>query len=295
MKHLSYHPFALTTIFFWSLAYVFTRLMLPYFSSASLGFLRYLTASLALAAVAVGTKMKLPPRRDWPWFLLSGFFGFFLYMLLFNRGLSMVPSSMASVVSATIPALTALLSRLLGREKLNGVQWVAIGIELVGIAVLVAMNGGLSGGIGLLWMALSAIIFSIYNIIQQKITQSYTALQSSAYSIWAGTLLLSIFAPTAFRELAAAPAPQYLYLAALGIFPSAVAFVTWAQAFARAERTTQVSNYMVLTLFMASLMAFLVSHEVPSVATLCGGGITLCGVLTFNFSAEIIQHTAKKS
>lgn len=43
-------------------------------------------------------------------------------MLLFNRGLTTVPSSIASVVSATIPALTALLSRLLGREKLNGVQ-----------------------------------------------------------------------------------------------------------------------------------------------------------------------------
>lgn len=294
MKHLSYHPFALTTIFFWALAYIFTRLLLPYFSSPSLGFLRYLVASAALAGVAVVTKMKLPPLKDWPWFLLSGFFGFFLYMLLFNRGLTTLPSSMASVVSATIPALTALLSHVLGRERLNGVQWAAIGIEFVGIVVLVTMNGGLSGGIGLLWMALSAIVFSVYNILQQKLTKTYTALQSSAYSIWAGTLLLAVFAPTAFRELAAAPAPQYLYLASLGIFPSAVAFVTWAQAFARAERTTQVSNYMVLTLFMTSLMAFLVSHEIPSAATLCGGGITLCGVLAFNFSAELRKLTAKK-
>ncbi|WP_312426499.1 EamA family transporter [Lacrimispora sp.] len=60
----SFHPYAATTIVFWSLAYVFTKLALGYFTPFSLGFLRYGVASLALLAVAVFTKMKLPGKRD---------------------------------------------------------------------------------------------------------------------------------------------------------------------------------------------------------------------------------------
>ena len=82
----SFHPYAAVTIFFWSLAYVLTRLTLQYFTAFSLGFLRYLIASCALIAVAVLTKMKLPSRADLPWFLAAGGIGFFLYMIAFNQG-----------------------------------------------------------------------------------------------------------------------------------------------------------------------------------------------------------------
>ena len=48
----SFHPYAAITIVFWSLAYVFTRLALQVFSTFSLGFLRYLIASVALIVIA---------------------------------------------------------------------------------------------------------------------------------------------------------------------------------------------------------------------------------------------------
>lgn len=68
----SFHLYAMITILFWSLAYVLTRLTLQYFSAFSLGFLRYLIASLALIVVAVLTKMKLPQAKDIPFFFVSG-------------------------------------------------------------------------------------------------------------------------------------------------------------------------------------------------------------------------------
>ena len=54
----SFHPYAIITIFFWSLAYVLTRLTLQYFSAFSLGFLRYFIASCTLLIVAIITKMN---------------------------------------------------------------------------------------------------------------------------------------------------------------------------------------------------------------------------------------------
>lgn len=285
MKKPLYQPYALATIFCWSLAFVFTRMTLSYFSAASLGFLRYLVASAALIVIAVIKKIKPPKPADWPLFLVSGFFGFFLYMIAFNKGLSSVPAATASVVNATVPVVTALIAGVVYREKVRGFQWVAVVIELIGIAVLTVMSGGLTQSGGLVWLFLAALSLSTYNILQRKLTKKYTAMQASTYSIFAGTLMLAFFSPTAFRELAAAPAAQYIYVALLGVFPSAIAYVSWSVAFSKAERTSQVSNFTVLTPFFTSLLGILILGEMPNAATLVGGGITLAGVLLFNYGA----------
>lgn len=206
-------------------------------------------------------------------------------MIAFNKGLSSVPAATASVVNATVPVVTALIAGVVYREKVRGFQWVAVVIELIGIAVLTVMSGGLTQSGGLVWLFLAALSLSTYNILQRKLTKKYTAMQASTYSIFAGTLMLAFFSPTAFRELAAAPAAQYIYVALLGVFPSAIAYVSWSVAFSKAERTSQVSNFTVLTLFFTSLLGILILGETPNAATLVGGGITLAGVLLFNYGA----------
>ena len=287
----NYQPYALTTVLCWALAFVFTRMTLSYFSSASLGFLRYLVASVALIVIAIVTKMKPPKLSDWPMFILSGFLGFFIYMIVFNKGLSSVQAATASVVNATVPAVTALIAGVVYREKIRGFQWAAIVIELTGVAVLTFMSGGLSQNSGLIWLFMAALALSSYNMVQRKLTQKYTAMQASTYSIFAGTVMLAMFSPTAFRELSAAPTIQYLYVILLGVFPSAIAYVSWSIAFSKAERTSQVSNYTVLTLFFTSLLGIVILGEMPNAATLCGGGITLVGVLLFNHGAALFAKT----
>ena len=114
----SFHPYAMVTIVFWSLAYVLTRLTLQYFSAFSLGFLRYFVASCALILIAVITKMQVPRWKDLPWFLLAGGIGFFFYMIAFNQGQATVTAATGSVVIATVPVITALFARFVYREKL---------------------------------------------------------------------------------------------------------------------------------------------------------------------------------
>ena len=282
MKVQKYQPYALATVFCWSIAFVFTRMTSHYFSAASLGFLRYLVASAALIVIAVVTKMKPPRLSDVPMFVLGGFLGFFLYMIVFNKGISLVPAATASVVNATVPAVTAIIAGFVYGEKIQGLQWLAIAIEFAGVAVLTVMSGGFGQNGGLVWLFVAALALSSYNIAQRKLTQKYTAMQASTYSIFAGTVLLSIFSRTAFRELAAAPAVQYAYIVILGVFPSAIAYVSWSIAFSKAVHTSQVSNFTVLTLFFTSLLGIVILGEMPNIATLAGGGITLVEVLLFN-------------
>lgn len=285
----SFHPYAIVTIVFWSLAYVLTRLTLQYFSAFSLGFLRYLVASAALAVMAVATKMQLPRKKDLPWFLAAGGVGFFFYMIAFNQGQATVTAATGSVVIATVPVVTALFARFVYAEKLAAHQWCAIAVEFAGVAVLTLMNGAFSVNTGLLWLFLAALALSLYNLLQRKLTKTYTALQASTYSILLGTCLLAVFAPSAIREASRAPAVQYLYVAVLGVGSSAVAYVSWAKAFSKAKKTSQVSNYMFVTPFLTSVLGFLLTGEVPDRATLIGGSIILLGVFLFNFGGRFFK------
>lgn len=283
----SYHPYAMITIIFWSMAFVLTRLALQYFTAYSLGFLRYFVASCALLIVVFSTRMHLPKKADLKWFLAAGALGFFLYMIVFNIGCETVPASTSSVVIATVPVITALLARFVYREKLRGFQWAAIVIEFSGVVVLTLMNGSLMINTGLLWLLLAAIFVSIYNLLQRKLTKTYHALQTSAFSIFAGTIMLAVFLPSSLNEVKAAPPIQLLYIAILGVFSSAIAYVAWSQAFAKAEKTSSVSNYMFITPFLTSILGFIMANEKPDLSTIIGGSIILAGVFIFNFGGKL--------
>ena len=186
-------------------------------------------------------------------------------------------------------ALLTLFARFVYREKLMKFQWLAIGVEFLGVAVLTLMNSTFSVNTGLLWLLLAALALSIYNLLQRKLTKSYTALQASSYSILFGTCMLAVFGPSAVEEVAKAPGIQYFYLAVLGIGSSAIAYVSWAKAFSKARKTSQVSNYMFVTPFLTSILGFLLAGEVPDRATLIGGSIILLGVLLFNFGGILFK------
>lgn len=282
----SFHPYAIITIIFWSLAYVLTRLTLQHFTAFSLGFLRYAVASFTLVIVAIFIKMKPFQLKDSIWFVAAGSMGFFLYMIAFNKGQETITAATASVIISTVPVITALLARFIYKEKLEGFKWFAIGIEFVGVIVLTLMNGVLSINSGFVWLFLAALALSIYNLIQRKLTKTYTALQTSAYSIFIGTIMLAIFLPTSVKEVSSAPKIQLIYIIILGVCSSAIAYVSWSKAFEKAKQTSQVTNYMFVTPFITSVLGFLLANEVPDGATLVGGGIIILGVLIFNFGGK---------
>lgn len=283
----NYHIYAMITIIFWSLAYVLTRLSLQYFTPFSLGFLRYFVASCTLIIVWAFTRMKLPQRKDLPYFVVAGALGFFFYMIAFNLGQKTVTASTGSIVIATVPLLTAFIARFVYKEKLSFVQWLALIIEFAGVAVLTLMNGILSFNIGLVWLFLAALALSLYNLLQRRLTKKYSALQTSAFSIFFGTILLAVFLPASVKQVFNAPPLQWGYLVILGVFSSAIAYVSWSKAFAKAEKTSQVSNYMFITPFLTSLLGYLLADEIPELSTLVGGGIILLGVFVFNFGERL--------
>jgi len=279
----SYHIYAVITIIFWSLAYVFTRLALLHFSALSLGFLRYFIASCALIIVVMATRMKPPEIKDAKWFILTGVTGFFLYIVFFNKGCAIVNASTSSVIVSTTPIITALLAHFFYKERLKNYQWAAITIAFSGVVILTMSSVDLTLNNGLYWLFIAALLLSAYNILQRKLTKIYSALQVAAFSIFSGTIMLAIFSPAAIYEIKDAPAVQLFCVAALGIFSSAIAYVSWSKAFAKAKNTSSVSNYMFVTPFLTTILGFLIAGETPDNSTIFGGIIIMTGLFIFSF------------
>lgn len=278
------HPYALTTIIFWSLAYVLTRLTLQYFSPMALGFLRYFIASLTLIVIGIFRKTPLPKARDILWFVVAGLTGFTIYVVAFNTGTTYVTAATSAVVIAASPIFTALLAFIFLGEKLRGRQWISIGISFVGILILTLWNGELSINIGILYLLAAALVFSVYNLILRRLSKTYTALQNTIFSIVAGTFFLTVFAPQAVGEMQGVPSIQLVYIAIMGIFSSALAFITWSKAVEKAETTASVSNYMFITPFFTAILGFFMAGEVPEASTWIGGAFIILGAFLFNQS-----------
>ena len=282
----SYHPYAITTIVLWSCAYVLSRLALQYFSAYTLGFLRYVIATIVMLAVVIITKMKRPALRDVKWFLAAGASGFALYMITFNTGQATLNSSTSSVVIALAPVVTSVLARFIFHERLHLIQWLSIAVSFAGVVILTLLSGGLKLNIGILWLLAAVVLLSFFNILQRKLTKIYTALQTSAFSIFAGTLLLSVFLPTSVTQVMKAPGIQLVYIGILGVGSSAIAYCAWATAFAKAEKTSSVSNYMFVTPFLASVLGVIIGGETINLPTVIGGLIILSGLLLFHMGAR---------
>jgi len=286
MKKGNFHPYAGVAVVGWSMAYVYTRVALRHFSVYSLGFLRYLVSFVVLALAVALLKVEPPKKKDLGLFAASGAVGFFLYVIAFNIGSATVSGATGSVIVSTAPVVTALLARAVYGERLRGLQWFAIGVEFVGILILALGNGTFTVNLGVLWLSLAALLLGSYNLLQRRLTRTYTAFQASAFSIFAGTLMLAIFIPSSVRETPGASLAQLGAVVTLGVFPGAIAYVAWSKALETADNTSSVSNYMFLTPFLAALLSFFVAREVPDLSTLFGGVIILAGVLLFNLGKK---------
>ena len=273
---------AFCTVVLWSTGFVFTRIAVRDISPFPLGLLRYGSAALLLLAIGFFKRIGLPSRRDIPLFLVLGEFGFFLYQILFNIAMTTISAATASVVTATVPVLTALLASLFFKEQLGKIGWLAVAIEFLGILILTFAKREISLGFGLVWMLAAALFFAAYNLIQRFAKTRYTSLQSTVYTITASCLMFLVFLPQAIEEISTAPLASLLAVLFMGIFPSAIGFLLWTKALSMATQIGDVTNFMFVTPLLSTMLAILLIGEFPDTGTIWGGITILLGVAIFN-------------
>ncbi|MFI5804193.1 DMT family transporter [Streptomyces sp. NPDC051561] len=276
-------PLALTaaavTVVLWASAFVSIRSAGASYAPGALALGRLLSGSLVLVVILLVRREGLPPRAAWPGIVVSGLLWFGAYAVLLNWGEQLVDAGTASLVVNVAPILMALLAgRFLG-EGLPPRLLAGMAVSFAGAAIVgVSMSGG--GGTSLLGVILclvAAVTYAIGVVAQKPALAHASPLQATTYGCVIGALACLPFSGRLVEDLAHAPLPATLNMVYLGVFPTALAFTTWAYAL---KRTTAgkmgATTYAVPAIVV--LMSWLLLDEVPGWITLLGGVVCLAGV-----------------
>ncbi len=270
------------TVVLWASAYAGIRVGLVEYGPGQVALFRLLTASVVLALYALVTRMRLPEIRDLPAVLLLGFLAFTVYHAALNFGERTVGAGAAGVLIATAPVITALLAAAILRERLRPLGRVGMALSFAG-AVLISLDegGGFSLDPGASLILLSAVCVSVYFVFQKPYLRKYGALAFTTYAVWAGTIFALVYLPGLVAQVEAASVGTTLTLVYLGVFPTAVAYVTYAYAFSRMDASVAAS-FLYLVPVLAYLIAWAWIGETPSLLSVVGGVIVLAGVFMVN-------------
>ena len=270
------------TVFLWASSYSAIRVGLDAFGPGQVALARLAVASLVLAVYALAVRMRLPERRDLPTVLLSGFLAFGVYHAVLNYGQITVSAGAASILIGTAPIFTALWATAFLGERLRVWGWAGFAMGLFGATLVSAgEGGGFRLDPGALLVLLAAVCVSVYFVLQKPYLAKYGALPFTTYAIWVGTVISLPFLPGLVAQVSAAPAGTLVSMLYLGVFPTALGYVTYAYAFSRMPASTAVS-FLYLIPVMAYVIAWVWLGEVPAALSVVGGGVALSGVVVVN-------------
>ncbi len=279
----------LITLVLWSSAFAAIRGALHAYDPGSLALLRFTTASLALGIFALITRMRLPDRKDVPMIFVCGLFGVAGYHLMLNIGEVTVEAGTTAFLINTSPVFTVLIARWVLKERLKAAGWVGIALSLSGVLLIVkGRNKGFSFHADALYIIGAAFSSSIYIVLHKPYLKKYRAVEFMTYMIWAGTVPLLPFAPHAIEQLRAADLQPTLLIVYLGVFPAAVAYVTWTYLMAVMPVSRAVAMLYLVPPF-ATFFGWLFLGEKLGPTVLGGGALALLGVIVVNRWGKVIE------
>ncbi|WP_228979366.1 DMT family transporter [Streptomyces sp. DH12] len=270
---------ASVTVVLWASAFVSIRASAPHFHPGALALGRLLTASIVLGLLFVLRGGTLPDRRAWPGILASGVLWFGVYMVALNWGEELVDAGTAAMVVNIGPIVIALLGGWLLKEGFPPMLLAGMAVSFLGAVVVGwSMSGhGSSSVTGVLLCLLAAVTYAGGVVAQKPALRYASPMQVTTFGCFAGTLACLPFAGLMLDDLAEAPWSATLNLVYLGLFPTALAFSTWAYALARTSAgKLGATTYAVPAVVV--LISWLWLSEVPGWMTLLGGVVCLVGV-----------------
>ncbi|RKT27678.1 threonine/homoserine efflux transporter RhtA [Paraburkholderia sp. RAU2J] len=157
--------------------------------------LRFVIAMAVLWPLLRVAKLRRVKRDEWVNLFLQALFGTFGFTLLMLNGVQRTSAVAAGVITSTIPAVVALLSWLILKERPNGRALASIALAIVGVVVInlahVGENAaGETSFVGNLMVLGAVCCESLYIILSRRLTQTLAPIDICAYTHLFGLLLM---------------------------------------------------------------------------------------------------------
>jgi drug/metabolite transporter (DMT)-like permease len=269
---------ALTSVCLWASAFVGIRAASHSFSPGALALGRLSIGSLLLGVLLVRRGWAHTSRRDLGLLLIAGLTWFGLYNVVLNSAERSVDAGTASMLIMVAPIVVVALAAAFLRERVTRTLFVGGAVAFAGVIVIgIATSTGSATLVGAL-LCLGAAVSSAIGLVAQKpVLGRVSALQVTWICCAIGALVCLPYAPALVRELRVAPPAGIGWLLFLGVFPTSVAFTTWAYALARGTAGRVVAmTYLVPPVTI--VLSWLMLGEVPELVAVLGGALCLGGV-----------------
>ncbi|MEW2222386.1 DMT family transporter [Streptomyces sp. NPDC006990] len=270
---------AAVTVVLWASSFVSIRSTGEHFTPGALALGRLGAGALVLCAVLLVRREGIPPRAAWPGIITSGLLWFGGYMVVLNWGERLVDAGTAAMLVNIGPILMALLGGWLLKEGFPARLLAGMAVSFAGAVVvgLSVSDGGGSSPLGVVLCVLAAVAYAVGVVSQKPALRHASPLQVTAFSCLIGFVACLPFGGHLVSDMADAPLSATLNTVYLGVFPTALAFSTWAYALSRSTAGRMGSTTYVVPVLVV-LMSWIVLDEVPGPLALGGGLLCLAGV-----------------
>lgn len=192
--------------------------------------------------------------------------------ILIISGLRYIPLAETTAVIFLAPLFVTLLSALLLRERISRVQWLAIGIGLLGVLLVVRPGGELFSW-PVLYPLTAALCFAFYQVITRLLAGKDHPATSNFYSGLVGALILTPVALTQLGDVARLPTLEAAMLFILGVLAMA-GHMLLTQAFRHASAAV-LAPFTYAQIVSAGLVGWLVFGQLPDTVGLAGVAVII--------------------
>jgi drug/metabolite transporter (DMT)-like permease len=268
------------TLLFWASAFVAIRHLADSFSPGGLSLGRLLVGSLCLGAVALARGLPRPSRRDWLPLLVIGVLWFGVYNVTLNAGERHVDAGTAVMIIQVSPVLIALLAAVFLDERFTLYLGLGLALAFAGVGLIVAATGDAGGDrdpVGVVLCLVAAVAYSISLVLQKPLVARLSALNVTFLACTIGAIVCLPYAGQLVDDARDAGAVDVWWVVYLGVFPTAIAFSTFAFALRHMSASSLgVTTYLVPPITI--VMGWLFLSETPPGMAYVGGVIALVGV-----------------
>jgi len=276
--------FAVLSMLFWGLSFVWFKIVVKWYDPITIIFLRLIiSGSLMILFMLLTRSWQTVKRKHLKYFLLLSFFQPFCYFLGESFGLTLVSSTIASGIIATIPLFRPFAAYFMVREKVTVHIVAGIVVSFAGI-LLMLFNPDFSlnaspKGVLLLFMAVFAAV--AYTVIIRKIPHEYSPVTIITHQNLIGAIyFLPLFFIFDFKHFISVK-PTWELISAmlqLAVFASTLAYVFFIMSI-KGMGMIKANVFTNLIPVFTGIFSFVILGETFTVFKIAGMILVMFGVL----------------